>query len=134
MKKGADVMTINGIDYFSPYVKNYAVDRAQAADNNISVDKENTENESKKEVYSREELKKAPAHSNPKDFVFDFNKGPRFNLEGARSRMEDIDVNKELQNMKDDDVLSQYTFFVDEIKSAKANLGADADGIVLLKK
>lgn len=48
-----------------------------------------------------------------------------FNLEGATKDYEDINVSKALTDMKKDEVLEQYKFFVDS-----PNLGTDTDGTV----
>ena len=67
----------------------------------------------------------APKHSDPADFTFDFKKEKKFNLEGATRDYEDINVSKALTDMKKDEVLEQYKFFVDS-----PNLGTDTDGTV----
>ena len=71
---------------------------------------------------------KAPKVSNPNDFTFDFRKNNSYNLVGATSAVEDMDVEKAVSDMKKDVVLDQYKFFV-----GPANLGTDADGTVRLK-
>ncbi len=71
---------------------------------------------------------KAPKVSNPNDFTFDFRKNNPYNLVGATSPVEDIDVEKAVSDMKKEVVLDQYKFFVGD-----ANLGTDADGTVRLK-
>lgn len=67
----------------------------------------------------------APKHSEPADFIFDFRKDSRFNLEGATKDYEDINIDKALYDMKKDTVLDKYKFFVDS-----PNLGTDKDGTV----
>ena len=71
------------------------------------------------------EADKTPRHSDPKNFTFDFKKGNEFNLEGATRDYEDINVSKALTDMKKDEVLERYKFFVDS-----PNLGTDTDGTV----
>ncbi len=68
---------------------------------------------------------KAPKHSAPADFTFDFKKDNRFNLEGATKDYEDINISKALSDMKKDTILDKYKFFVDS-----PNLGTDGDGTV----
>ncbi len=68
---------------------------------------------------------KAPKHSVPEDFTFDFKKDNRFNLEGATKDYEDINISKALSDMKKDTILDKYKFFVDS-----PNLGTDSDGTV----
>ena len=41
----------------------------------------------------------APKHSEPADFIFDFRKDSRFNLEGATKDYEDINIDKALYDM-----------------------------------
>ena len=61
---------------------------------------------------------------NLEKITFDFKKNNEFNLVGAQSKVEDLDVEKALSDMKKDSVLDQYKFFV------KSSLGSDADGSV----
>ncbi len=67
---------------------------------------------------------KAPRVSNPNNFEFDFKKSNDFNLVGANSKLEDLDVEQELSEMKKDSILDQYKFFV------PSTLGQDEDGLV----
>ena len=77
----------------------------------------------------------APAHSDPKEFTFDFANRSRFNLIAATSSMEDVDIKKAVSDMEKDSVLSQYKFFVGTAPQMQKvpNLGTDADGTVRLK-
>ena len=77
----------------------------------------------------------APAHSDPKEFTFDFANRSRFNLVAATSSMEDVDIKKAVSDMEKDSVLSQYKFFVGTAPQMQKvpNLGTDADGTVRLK-
>jgi len=61
---------------------------------------------------------------NLEKITFDFKKNNEFNLVGAQSKAEDLDVDKALSDMKKDSVLDQYKFFV------KSSLVSDADGSV----
>ena len=97
---------------------NSKLDNAEAASDK-SVDDVYADDEQVKEV------DKTPRHSDPKNFTFDFKKGNEFNLEGATRDYEDINVSKALTDMKKDEVLEQYKFFVDS-----PNLGTDTDGTV----
>ena len=72
---------------------------------------------------------RAPRVSDPARFTFDFQKKNSFNLVGAASAAEDIDIEKAISDMKKDTVLEQYKYFVNPV-----NLGMDADGTVRLKK
>ena len=77
----------------------------------------------------------APAHSDPREFTFDFANRSRFNLVAATSSMEDVDIKKAVSDMEKDSVLSQYKFFVGTAPQMQKvpNLGTDADGTVRLK-
>ncbi len=46
------------------------------------------------------------------EFSFNLKKGSGFNLIGANSKMEDIDVEKAMSDIKKDSVLDRYKFFV----------------------
>ena len=70
------------------------------------------------------ELPKPSRTGNLEKIIFDFKKNNEFNLVGAQSKVEDVDVDKALSDMKKDSVLDQYKFFV------KSPLVSDADGSV----
>lgn len=61
----------------------------------------------------------------PQDFTFDFSKKEDFQLVGARNKLEDVDVEKGISDMKKETVLDQYKYFVNPM-----NLGTDQDGTV----
>lgn len=71
-----------------------------------------------------QEGSKAPRTANPQDFVFDFKQNNDYNLVAAKSKVEDVDVEKALSDMKKDSVLDQYKFFV------KSSLVNNEDGTV----
>ena len=71
-------------------------------------------------------LFRSAGNENVHNLVFDFKRDNDYNLIGASSKLEDLDVEKALSDMKRDSVLSQYQFFV---KSPKG-LGTDEDGTV----
>lgn len=81
------------------------------------------------------EINKAPVHSDPKEFAFDFENRNRFNLVAATSSMEDVDIKKAVSDMEKDQVLDQYKFFIGTVQKMQKmpNLGTDADGTVTLK-
>ena len=70
------------------------------------------------------ESPKAPKSGNLENFVFDFKKDNEYNLVGAKSKLEDLDVEQAISDMKKDSVLDQYKFFV------KSSLVNDEDGSV----
>lgn len=74
--------------------------------------------------YSRRQ----PDNEKIENIAFDFKKSNAFNLVGANSKIEDMDVEKALSDMKKEDVLSQYSFFVKP--SGNSGMGVDADGSV----
>lgn len=82
-----------------------------------SISDENQQQENKPET-----LKTTPESLNR--FVFDFKKHNEYNLVGATSKMEDLDIDKALSDMKKDSVLDQYKFFV------KSTLISNEDGSV----
>lgn len=71
------------------------------------------------------DLTKAP---DPENITFDFRKNNSYNLVGATSEVNDVDIEKAVSGMNKDVVLNQYRFFV-----GHTNLGTDADGTVRLK-
>jgi hypothetical protein len=71
----------------------------------------------------------ATRNDNPSTFEFDFKKHNGFQLVGATSYIEDMDVKKAISDMKKDAVLDQYKFFVNS-----NNLGTDQDGTVRVIK
>lgn len=73
-----------------------------------------------------DDSRRASENENVHNLVFDFKRENDYNLIGASSKLEDLDVEKALSDMKRDSVLSQYQFF---IKSPKG-LGTDEDGTV----
>lgn len=73
-----------------------------------------------------DDSRRAAGNENVHNLVFDFKRDNDYNLIGASSKLEDLDVEKALSDMKRDSVLSQYQFFV---KSPKG-LGTDEDGTV----
>ena len=70
------------------------------------------------------EIPKPSRTGNLEKIIFDFKKNNEFNLVGAQSKAEDLDVDMALSNMKKDSVLDQYKFFV------KSSLVSDQDGSV----
>lgn len=62
--------------------------------------------------------------SNPQDFTFDFQQRQKFNLASAQNKPENLDAKKLLSDLQRDDVLKQYTYFV------QPDLGSDEDGTV----
>ncbi|MDO5402090.1 MAG: hypothetical protein Q4F11_01505 [Eubacteriales bacterium] len=63
------------------------------------------------------------------DCTLELKKNNKYNLVAATSEAEDIDVSKALLDMKKDNVLDRYKFFVNH-----ARLGTDSDGTVRLKR
>jgi len=70
------------------------------------------------------ETLKSSRTGNLEKIIFDFKKNNEFNLVGAQSKAEDLDVDQALSDMKKDSVLDQYKFFV------KSSLVNDTDGSV----
>lgn len=133
-------MGVGRINIHSFY-DNYAIGGKQ---NNNNL--QNTENvqieqtgagsqESGSHNQTNKKINKAPAHSDPKEFAFDFENRNRFNLVAATSSMEDVDIKKAVSDMEKDQVLDQYKFFIGTAQKMQKmpNLGTDADGTVTLK-
>lgn len=113
-----------GQDLRSSYINAYNIDAAKK-----DVAAENVKPVEKTESVEKVSYNKAPKHSNPADFTFDFKKGNSYNLVSATNSMEDVDLEKAKKDMKKDLVLDQYKYFVGE-----PNLGTDADGTVKIVK
>lgn len=96
--------------------------------NNVQVDAKNVEKAQKPE----EAYKVPTKNEDIANLAFDFKKDNSFNLIGAKSKMEDMDVDKALDQMKKDSVLSQYKFFVKP--QMNSGLGTDEDGTVKIVK
>ena len=133
-------MGVGRINIHSFY-DNYAIGGKQ---NNNNL--QNTENvqieqtgagsqESGSHNQTNKEINKAPVHSDPKEFAFDFENRNRFNLVAATNSMEDVDIKKAVSDMEKDPVLDQYKFFIGTTQKMQKvpNLGTDADGTVTLK-
>lgn len=133
-------MGVGRINIHSFY-DNYAIGGKQ---NNNNL--QNTENvqieqtgagsqESGSQNQTDKEINKAPVHSDPKEFAFDFENRNRFNLVAATNSMEDVDIKKAVSDMEKDPVLDQYKFFIGTTQKMQKvpNLGTDADGTVTLK-
>lgn len=123
------------------YYDNYAVGNNQNNSNLQNTEDINIEQtgagseELGSQNQSQQDIKKAPAHSDPKEFTFDFQNRNRFNLVAATSSMEDVDIKKAVSDMEKDPVLDQYKFFIGTVPQEQKvpNLGTDADGTVTLK-
>lgn len=133
-------MSAGGINISSQYNSSYKLAGVPADEYTSGVAEaaavqENTDTGLKAEDGSAQQQTKAPAHSDPKEFTFDFASGSRFNLVAATSSMEDVDIRKAVSDMEKDSVLSQYRFFVGSTPQMQGvpNLGTDADGTVTLK-
>ena len=79
------------------------------------------------------EINKAPVHSDPKEFAFDFENRNRFNLVAATSSMEDVDIKKAVSDMEKDQVLDQYKFFIGTAQKMQKMPNLGTDGTVTLK-
>lgn len=76
------------------------------------------------EQHHKQEAIKTTSPQSYEKFIFDFKKDNEYNLIGAKSKLEDMDVDKALSDMKKDSVLDQYKFFV------KSTLVSNEDGSV----
>lgn len=90
-------------------------------DSSININSNDTQDDTGNEL-----LRRRRPSENIHNLVFDFKKDNEYNLVGASSKLEDLDVEKALSDMKKDNVLSQYRFFV----KPTTGLGTDGDGTV----
>ena len=125
-------MTISGVSNsysYASYTKRVDSSSTDAEVNQISTVNQplplesSTASEDQPQQQATETLKPSRT-GNLEKITFDFKKNNEFNLVGAQSKAEDLDVVKALSDMKKDSVLDQYKFFV------KSSLGSDADGSV----
>ena len=96
-------------------------DAQEQAKGSVNMPKTDAEDDTGSELLRR----RRPSES-INNLVFDFKKDNDFNLVGASSKLEDLDVEKALSDMQKDSVLSQYRFFV----KPSEGLGTDGDGTV----
>ena len=96
-------------------------DAQEQAKDSVNMPKTDAEDDTGNELLRR----RRPSES-INNLVFDFKKDNDFNLVGASSKLEDLDVEKALSDMQKDSVLSQYRFFV----KPSEGLGTDSDGTV----
>lgn len=96
-------------------------DAQEQAKGSVNMPKTDAEDDTGNELLRR----RRPSES-INNLVFDFKKDNDFNLVGASSKLEDLDVEKALSDMQKDSVLSQYRFFV----KPSEGLGTDSDGTV----
>jgi len=125
-------MTISGVSNsysYASYPKRIDTSSTDAAVSQISSINQplplesSTASDEQPKQQSKETLKPSRT-GNFEKITFDFKKNNEFNLVAAQSKVEDLDVDKALSDMKKDSVLDQYKFFV------KSTLGSDADGSV----
>lgn len=123
-------MALSGIYGYglSPYIANGFNSSIDSGDNINDIAVSRQEDTAVAESNGSPLKDKAPKVSNPEDFTFDFKKNNSYNLVGATSPVNDMDIEKAVSEMKKDVVLNQYKFFV-----GHTNLGTDADGTVRLK-
>ena len=124
-------MTISGVSQSYSY-SNYAK-RIDTSSTDADVSKISQVNQplpvessisSNDQQQQNSETPKPLRTGNLEKITFDFKKNNEFNLVGAQSKVEDLDVDKALSDMKKDSVLDQYKFFV------KSSLVSDQDGSV----
>lgn len=90
--------------------------QAGAVSSNVTADSEQT-------------LNKAPTKSNPESFMDDFRGRRELNIFEGTSRYNEMEhAEQALAEMKKDDILDRYKYFVNP-----SNLGTDADGTVRIK-
>ncbi len=125
------ISAING--YRSPYMysvsdDNMRIQNDKAQENNISGVKEEAVSVTQD---NNEKADRAPVKSDSGNIMDSFRGGKDLNIFGSNSRFNEIEhAEKALMDMKKDDILDRYTYF---INPANSGLGTDADGTVRLK-
>ena len=125
------ISAING--YRSPYMHSASDDNMRtqndkAQENNISGVKEEAVSVTQD---NNEKADRASVKSDSGNIMDSFRGGKDLNIFGSNSRFNEIEhAEKALMDMKKDDILDRYTYF---INPANSGLGTDADGTVRLK-
>lgn len=125
------ISAING--YRSPYMysvsdENIRTQNAKAQENNVSDVKEEAVSLTQD---NNEKADRAPVKSDSSSLMDSFRGGKDLNIFGSNSRFNEIEhAEKALMDMKKDDILDRYTYFVNPTNNG---LGTDADGTVRLK-
>lgn len=125
------ISAING--YRSPYMYSVSDDNVRTQNEKAQ---ENKVSDVKEEAVSLAQdnsgrADRAPVKSDNSSLMDSFRGGKDLNIFGSNSRFNEIEhAEKALMDMKKDDILDRYTYFVNPTSTG---LGTDADGTVRLK-
>ena len=130
-------MGINGINNYSNFINNYRIPSIPS----VSVDEVKRQDEELKKLASspalESTLQDAASSAKPRndaaleDISITFNKGDDYGYIGKDSDIYSLDVVNAISDMKKDDVLRQYQFFVGS--SASGAIVDNSDGVVIPK-
>ena len=130
-------MGINGINNYSNFINNYRIPSIPS----VSVDEVKRQDEELKKLASspalESTLQDAVSSAKPRndaaleDISITFNKGDDYGYIGKDSDIYSLDVENAISDMRKDDVLKQYQYFVGN--SGGGALVDNADGVVIPK-
>lgn len=130
-------MGINGINDYSNFINNYRIPSIPS----VSVDEVKRQDEELKKVSSspalNNTLEDVAISAKPRndaaleDISLTFNKGDDYGYIGKDSDIYSLDVENAISDMRKDDVLKQYQYFVGN--SGGGALVDNADGVVIPK-
>lgn len=126
-------MGINSVNDYAGLLQNYRVPTIPS----VSLDEVRRQDEASKQSVTPIETHESPAVSTAErkdapleDISIVFNKSDDFGYIGKDSNIRSLDVQKALDDMKRDQVLQQYQYFVG---SSRNIISDNADGMVIQK-
>jgi hypothetical protein len=129
-------MGLNGIGFNQNFIGNYRIPQVPT----VSVDEVRKQDEQLKQAQKEQFYSPASPQSSPsvprndaalEDISLTFNKSDDFGYIGKDSDIYSLDVENAISDMKKDDVLRQYQFFVGS--SASGAIVDNSDGVVIPK-
>ena len=129
-------MGLNGIGFNHNFIGNYRIPQVPT----VSVEEVRKQDEQLKQAQKEQYYSPAPVESRPsvprndaalEDISLTFNKSDDFGYIGKDSDIYSLDVENAISDMKKDDVLRQYQFFVGS--SASGAIVDNSDGVVIPK-
>lgn len=109
---------------------NYSIDNIKGAENYQAPVNDVEETEVKPSI-SQEEIDAARAGQTygSADFAKEYKANESYEMKGASSDLRTLDVEKAINDMQKDQMLSQYQYFVGEAASMQANQNAQVRGV-----
>ena len=129
-------MGLNGIGFDQNFIGNYRIPQVPT----VSVEEVRKQDEQLKQAQKEQYYSPVPVESSPsvprndaalEDISLTFNKSDDFGYIGKDSDIYSLDVENAISDMKKDDVLRQYQFFVGS--SASGAIVDNSDGVVIPK-